>query len=274
MGCSQGLRPLRNRALLTNVCECSTCGLVYVDPMPIPLDLQDHYSSESGQDYHGFGDWHKDWFAPQIACFKKLFSRDANGARALDVGCGSSHVVRSLLNSDFDAYGIEPSDVFYGEIISTSPDLKDRIFQSKIEDFNGEEGGFDFITFGAVLEHLPYPGEALERASKLLSSGGLIHLEVPNARWIVSDVIDFFYRISGLRLTTKTSPLHSPYHLYEFTEKSFACLSERCGLEVVKCKSFVSAVPHFPAPIRSLLRLAMNCSGRYMQLEIWMRKAS
>ena len=76
MGCSQGLRPLRNRALLTNVCVCGSCGLVYADPMPIPLDLQDHYSSESGQDYHGFGDWHEGWFASQIETFKKFFSRD------------------------------------------------------------------------------------------------------------------------------------------------------------------------------------------------------
>jgi SAM-dependent methyltransferase len=274
MGCSQGLRPLRNRSLLTNVCECNICGLVYVDPMPIPLYLQDHYSSESGKDYHGFGDWHEGWFAPQIASFKKLISREVVGAKALDVGCGSSHVVRSLLNSGFDAYGLEPSDVFFGEIITASPELKNRIVKSTIEDYIGKEASFDFITFGAVLEHLPYPGKALEHASKLLAGGGLIHIEVPNARWLVSDVIDFFYWISGLRLTTRTSPLHSPYHLYEFTEKSFTGLAERCGLEIVKCKSFVSNVPHFPAPIRLLLRWAMNWSGRYMQLEVWLRKAS
>jgi SAM-dependent methyltransferase len=274
MGCRQGLRPLSNRSLITNVCKCSSCGLIYVDPMPIPLDLQEHYSAESGDEYHGFGEWHEGWFASQISTFKDLFPRYADSTRALDVGCGSAHVVRSLLAAGFDAYGLEPSDKFFNEIINDSPQMKDRITHSTFEDFSLTNGSFDFITFGAVLEHVPYPGETLMKASKLLTNDGVIHLEVPNARWLVSDIVDTYYRISGMKLTTRTSPLHSPYHLYEFTEKSFARLGERCGLEVASCRTFVSTVPHFPAAIKTLLRWAMSYSGRHMQLEVWLRKAS
>ena len=38
---------------------------------------------------------------------------------------------------------------------------------------------FDFITFGAVLEHLYNPAESIERALQWLKPGGVMQIEVP-----------------------------------------------------------------------------------------------
>lgn len=272
MGCSQGLNPMKNRALLASVCRCGSCGLVYVDPMPLPVDIQDHYSAESGHEYHSFGDWQDNLFSSQIQTFTNLYSRDIKNCRALDVGCGSEYVVKSLKRAGFDACGIEPSERFYKEIIRRSPDMKTCISNVTLEDFSHAGSCFDFITFGAVLEHLPFPGEALVKASSILSKGGLIHIEVPNARWLVSDIIDSYYRLLGLRLTTRTSPLHSPYHLYEFSKQSFAAFAARHQLEVARSKSFVTAVPLFPGLVKKPIEWAVSLTQRHMQLEIWLRK--
>jgi len=273
MNCSHGYRPLLNRALLTTVCRCNACGLVYTDPMPLPQDIQDHYSAQSGDDYHVLGEWHDDWFKPQIQSFVRLHSKSPRDAKALDVGCGTYHGLNSLLLAGFDAFGIEPSNTFYNEIITSFPSLESRVLNQTLDNAVLTMGSFDFITFGAVLEHLPYPSEALIKASKLLSKGGLIHVEVPNANWFIADLMDFFSRLRGFFLTTRTSPMHSPFHLYEFSESSFRYFASKNGLEVVSCRSFASSVPYFPSIFKPFISYYMRAARRCMQLEIWLRKS-
>ena len=49
---SQGWRPRRVRGKATTVVRCRRCGLVFTDPMPLPIELADHYSMDP-VDYFG-----------------------------------------------------------------------------------------------------------------------------------------------------------------------------------------------------------------------------
>ena len=84
------------------------------------------------------------------------------------------------------------------------------------------DNSFDFITFGAVLEHLYDPAFALDRAMKWLKPGGIIQAEVPSADHLMSKLLNFYFKLRGTNYVTHISPMHSPFHLYEFTPRSFA----------------------------------------------------
>lgn len=40
---SQGLSPSKKSGITTTIFKCGNCDLIYNNPMPIPVDIQDHY---------------------------------------------------------------------------------------------------------------------------------------------------------------------------------------------------------------------------------------
>jgi len=54
LNCSQGLRPKLNEGIAVSVRRCNYCDLIYPSPLPIPLNLQDHYGIPPA-DYWGGG---------------------------------------------------------------------------------------------------------------------------------------------------------------------------------------------------------------------------
>ena len=67
----------------------------------------------------------------------------------------------------------------------------EKFKHSSIEDINYPDAFFDFITFGAVLEHLHDPDQCLKKALTWLKPGGYIHIEVPSAKWFISKLFNF-----------------------------------------------------------------------------------
>src|SRR5215471_13496886 len=53
---SQGFRPRQKKGISVTICKCSTCGLIYSNPMPIPENINDHY----GIDPHTY--WQEEYF--------------------------------------------------------------------------------------------------------------------------------------------------------------------------------------------------------------------
>jgi predicted SAM-dependent methyltransferase len=115
-----------------------------------------------------------------------------------------------------------------------------------VEDAEYENNFFDYITFGAVLEHLYSPGGALEKAMKWLKPNGLVHLEVPSSRYLVAKIINFYYKLIGTSFVTNLSPMHNPYHLFEFDLKSFEEHAKKHNYEIAYRKYYVCSIPFFP----------------------------
>jgi SAM-dependent methyltransferase len=272
LGRRQGLRPRKQAGVTTTVQRCTSCGLIFSNPMPIPQDLGQHYDVPV-ESY-----WTRDltvadaYFARQIDTFRSLW-RPAEGAApvVLDIGAGVGRAMASLEKAGFDVFGLEPSAPFREVAIDRNGISPDRLSLAGIEEAGYADASFDFVTFGAVLEHLLDPAGCLERALGWTRPGGLIHVEVPSADWLLARMLDLAYRVQGLDYTTHLSPMHSPFHLYEFTLVSFERHAQRAGYEIASHRRLV-ADPYAPAWLRRPLTKLMKRTGTGMQLEVWLRR--
>jgi 2-polyprenyl-3-methyl-5-hydroxy-6-metoxy-1,4-benzoquinol methylase len=194
-----------------------------------------------------------------------------NGLKALDVGAGLGQSMIALNKIGFDSYGFEPSEPFYYRAIEKNNINPDRLKLGMIEDLEYTNNFFDFITFGAVLEHLYDPSSAIIKAIKWLKPNGIIHIEVPSSDWLVSKLINTYFRLIGTDYVTNISPMHPPYHLYEFSLKSFKEHSIMNNYEITFYKYFVCNT-HMPKLIDYFIKPYMKMTNTGMQLSIWLRK--
>jgi 2-polyprenyl-3-methyl-5-hydroxy-6-metoxy-1,4-benzoquinol methylase len=258
---SQGFRPPKSGTTVT-VKQCQSCGLVYSDPRPIPKRLSDHYGVPPEEYWGTIEEWSPEIFAEPIRDAKRLLPFRP-GMTALDIGVGTGLAMRSLSHAGFDTWGIEPSEPFYERAVQNVDAA--RLKLATIEEAEFPPASFDFITFGAVLEHLQEPRAAIDKAMKWLKPGGIIHAEVPNARWLIARLVNLYYRLIGTRYVTNLSPMHPPFHLYEFTPRSFK------RYRVVKHRVDVCTVVHCTRLPRPLMWLLMKATGTGMQLTVYLR---
>ncbi|MEP7272578.1 MAG: class I SAM-dependent methyltransferase [Acidobacteriota bacterium] len=240
--------------------------------MPIPRAIEDHYGVEPDE-Y-----WHKEYFvadetyfAQQIKTFNSLFRGSETRRRALDIGAGTGKCLVALGKAGFDAFGIEGSEPFYRAALERNGISPDHISRASVEDARFEPGRFEFVTFGAVLEHLYDPSAAIGKALEWIAPDGLIHIEVPSARWLIARLGNLFYRLSGTDYVVNLSPMHSPYHLYEFELNSFRRHGARFGYEIADHRFYV-AQTFMPRIISPLVARFMEATKTGMQLEVWLRR--
>jgi SAM-dependent methyltransferase len=272
----QGMRPTKSTGALTTVQRCRECGLVFSNPMPVPKDLGTHYDVPVGDYWKGQTDSAQPnrYFSGQIARFRDLWSGNGGSAPvALDIGVGMGKAMVSLAHSGFETHGIEPSPSFREFAVTRTGLSPDRVKLASVEDADFAAGSFDFITFGAVLEHLPQPAEALRKALGWARPGGLVHVEVPSSDWLMARLVDTAYRVQGLDYTCHLSPMHTPYHLYEFTIKSFDAFAAQAECQVAFRHFYVGAT-YAPRWLDPLLKRVMSVTKTGMQLEVWLRKTS
>jgi SAM-dependent methyltransferase len=268
---SQGLRPRRAQGIAVSVKRCRDCGLIYADPLPVPDRLADHYDLPPEDYWAAVEPWTPDYFARQVADAKRLLPFTP-GMKALDVGVGLGKAMRSLVHGGFDAWGMEPSEPFRTFAVEKTGVDPDRIQLAPLEEAVYPAGQFDFITFGAVLEHLVDPSAALERAFGWLRPGGLLHAEVPHSDWLVARLVNAWFRLMGTTYVTNISPMHVPFHLFEFTPASFGCNGRRLGYSIAEQRIDAWQIPHFPKLLHPLLRWVMARTGTGNQLTVYLRK--
>ena len=267
----QGLRPRGAVGVATTVARCRTCGLIYANPRPVPDSLAEHYGRPPEAYWHAaYFEDDVDYFGSQARRFWHLW--DGKGTpRALDIGAGLGKEMTALERHGFDTFGIEPSPEFRKRAIALGLD-PDRLQLAAVEDAQYEPGTFDFVSFAAVLEHLHDPAAALKRALGWLAAGGLIHVEVPSAKWLLARLLNLANRGRGSDYVTNLSPMHPPYHLYEFTLDSFERHARRAAYEVVDHR-FYPCNTFLLHPVDALARRVMAATDTGMQLEVWLRQA-
>lgn len=103
------------------------------------------------------------------------------------------------------------------------------------------------------------------------NSDYLIHIEVPSADWLTNKIANMVYSLQGLDYVANISPMHSPFHLYEFTRQSFARHAELNEYDIAFSEFQVAStfLPKILDPVVKPIMLATNTG---MQLEIWLRK--
>src|SRR5512133_2942941 len=147
------------------------------------------------------------------------------GARVLDVGCGTGSVSLHIIDNRACALvGVEPDEARASKARERGIDVSCGILTSSlIQDL----GKFDLVLFADVLEHVADPHALLELAKTALAPGGRIVASVPNiAHWSVRTELlrgRFEYRKWGIMDAT---------HLRWFTESTFQLMFEACGMRV------------------------------------------
>jgi len=268
---SQGKNPKNKIGITTTIAKCSDCGLIYSNPQPVPFDLQDHYGVPP-EEY-----WKKDYFIidpnyfqTELTQLKKLIDFKP-GMKSLDIGAGLGKAMIALTNAGFDSYGFEPSKQFYERAISKMGINPDKIKLGMMEEMEYPENSFDFISFGAVLEHLYDPSDSIIRAMKWLKPNGIMHIEVPSSDWLINKIINLFYRIKRTDYVGNISPMHEPFHLHEFGLKSFNEHAVNNNYELAFHEYYVCQT-FMPKALDFVLKPYMEKTKTGMQLCVWLRK--
>jgi SAM-dependent methyltransferase len=97
----------------------------------------------------------------------------------LDVGCGPGETATALRErGGLDIVGVEVDE----EVAARGKDLYDALLVGDVEkmELPFEDGHFDCILYGDVLEHLVDPWSLLKRHRRLLSDDGVIICSIPN----------------------------------------------------------------------------------------------
>ncbi len=268
----QGFWPRGKVGVATTIVQCRQCRLIYPNPMPVPERVEDLYDLPP-ESY-----WTEDYFATapdhlrhQVEVFERLYGRKARGLTALEVGAGVGKSMVALGRAGFDVFGIEPSVPFHARAIDRTGIPPDRLRLATVEACAFPEASFDFVNLSSVLEHLYDPSAVLGRALTWLKPGGLIHVEVPSAHYLMSRLMRLFYRATGGDYVINLAPMHPPFHLYEFSPLSFRENARRGGYEVVfheysPCESWA------PGPLKPLFHAAMAATSTGMELAVWLRK--
>ncbi len=84
--------------------------------------------------------------------------------------------------------------------------------------------------------------------------------------------MNFYFKLIGTNYVTNLSPMHSPFHLYEFDIKSFEELSKKLNFSIVKQRFEVCSIYHVPKILHPVLKWYMKKTNRGMQLTVYLRK--
>ncbi len=269
---TQGMRPWRKIGIAVTVRKCSNCRLVYASPQPIPYDIQDHYGIPPEKYWHtGYFEVEPGYFSGEINKAKELIDFKT-GMRSLDIGAGIGKCMIAMKESGFDAWGFEPSKPYYERALSKMNIPADRLRLGMLEEMEYEPASFDLIVFGAVFEHFYHPASCLEKAFHWLKPGGVIHIEVPSSKYLVGKLMNFYYRLIGTNYISNLSPMHVPFHLYEFSLDSFKALSAKLGYKIRHHEYHVGKTVILSRLVRVFLNRYMKWTHSGMQLTVFLSK--
>ena len=111
-----------------------------------------------------------------------------------------------------------------------------------------------------------------DEASNWLNKDGIVHIEVPSSRNLIAKIINVYYRLIGTNYVTHLSPMHSPFHLYEFDLDSFKLMSKRLDFEIEYYEFGVGSIYFIPKILHPLVRWYLNKTNTGNVLTVYLRK--
>jgi len=208
--------------------ECDKCGVISMVPLPTDDQLASYYSVYSRDN--------KVELSPRAGSrypnLRKLFHRLSGdvdprdfvqvlaGARVLDYGCGHAGYL-----SDFHHRGVAISGAEIAEY-AVEACRNDGYDVHQVEDFSHipfPAREFDIVYLMQVFEHLRDPHEFFRELARILKSGGMLYLAVPNAASIWRAIFKRNW-ISGW---------FAPFHLFHYTRGALEALAGQYGFDLV-----------------------------------------
>ena len=211
------------------VFECASCGLVFLSSFAHIKDGFYENSEMHGKDAPDIQTWIKETEWDDERRFQYFKSALPN-KRLLDFGCGTGGFLLKAQNLATIAHGIEPETRLNSHY--ENRDL--TVFQRLSDIPRGiRGGGYDIITMFHVLEHIPDPKAILSELTEMLSNGGQIIVEVPNA----DDALLTLYQCEPFSNFT-----YWGCHLFLFTAKTLKMLFSQINLKV----NYIKQIQRYP----------------------------
>jgi 2-polyprenyl-3-methyl-5-hydroxy-6-metoxy-1,4-benzoquinol methylase len=202
--------PLDNGVTL-EICQCSQCGLVQLSNDPVP------YYKEVIRAV-GISDKMRNFRKKQFSEWLEKYHLE--GSNILEVGCGHGEYLEIMKECGTHAFGFESSFESVVECKNKGLDVVqtyiDKDFQTN--DNISSEKRFDAFFILNFLEHMPDPNSMFIGVKKVLKSGGIGLLEVPN----------FDMNIRNNLFSEFVTD-----HLFYFTQDSLSTLVKLNGFEIL-----------------------------------------
>jgi SAM-dependent methyltransferase len=202
------------RMAYSDIVRCNDCGHLQVARFPAEPDLDRGYEEVAEAAY-------LDEEAGQRATARRALQRIERhvGHGALcDLGCWAGFLLSEAQRRGWESWGVEPSP-FAVHIAADRFGLS-RVQHGTIHSAELPDGRFQAVVMGDVIEHLPDPGAALERVTRLLAPDGVLYLALPDAGSRIA-------RVLGARWWSVL-----PTHVQYFTRVSIAALLQRHGYRI------------------------------------------
>ncbi len=166
----------------------------------------------------------------------------------LEIGSGEGHSLIEAFQRNWEAHGLDIADnrvdqAKTGTIFFT----RGNIFNAKYPD-----SFFDCVYMDSVLEHVQTPLAYLDEINRILKKNGILYLGVPNEKSLFNDVkFACFSILNKNRISARTKPFLTPYHINGFTLKSLKVAAEMSNFEVLKVRNFAGHYEFLKNPIFS-----------------------
>lgn len=232
-----GTEHIRTIDAVSNICECEPCGYVFDNPRPTIEELVAFYSQPAKYD---------SWLSEEQARdqlwkrrLKQVLSVTKPGS-LLDVGAGIGQFL-DLARPHFSS--VSGTEVSESAIQIARKKYGLELMRGEIHTVDFGTTQFDNITVFHVLEHVPNPRLVIERCERLLPTGGVLVIAVPNDVQSLRARTKRFLRTVGVPKFRKTGRLGLPklvldgslseIHLSHFTPVALKRLVEKLGFSVV-----------------------------------------
>ncbi len=114
------------------------------------------------------------------------------GARAVDVGCGTGELARALAERGYRTVGMDAS----AQMLASAPGL-DRVRASALQ-LPFRSRSCSVVTAIGVLEYLPDPSSAFAELARLVAPGGRALITLPNPRSLLRLAERLAYRVTAV----------------------------------------------------------------------------
>jgi 2-polyprenyl-3-methyl-5-hydroxy-6-metoxy-1,4-benzoquinol methylase len=138
----------------------------------------DNYFFQGGAGYPNYIENQKILFEHGRRYGKLLACHGIKAGKLLDVGCAAGFVLKGLINSGWEGYGIEPNETMarYAKAV-----LDLSVIRSGLEEFESGQR-FDLICLIQVIAHFLNPDFAITQIKKMLKEKGTVLVETWNSK--------------------------------------------------------------------------------------------
>ena len=209
--------------------HCAGCGLVQINPQPVPGAVALRYDLNHGNDYLNYELANEKTFlrlqelALSDAGFYKLEQKllPAN-PEILDIGCATGALLSALKDRGWNVRGVEVS----GPQAAYCRKQRLNVSGISLEENRFQDQFFDVVLASNVIEHLNNPSGFAHEVKRILKPGGYFFITTPNIDGLQA-------RIFGSRWRSAIFD-----HLYLFSRRNLCTLLEKAGFTVEQIKTW------------------------------------